>query len=539
MSYKLFNERIASAIENHKDRSDWASIEDDQFMREVFSGSYNEKNLGQLKAFIKRHNQRFVWKEEGTSFWVKNKKGTEKSAISRRNKKAKKRSFCKCIVEKVVALLRRLFSSKTNETKSKEQPKPASRSFSSQREGRSRERKTVRRDEKPKGKTSQKNNKCGNSVDILPAGKRQSEENAKSLPGNSAKPSVRRKESSRSLDCIDKEKENKRQGKPRRAIRLSEFASFSPYSAYIEQCEKLIPTLSESLFTTSLAGDFDQLKINLPVYLSQVFSLRSVQQEVVTSKDCAVFHTGLYDGNGNAVYMSFRTPASSDATDSERMTRRFVFDQFVVENCGEAYDELCRAFSVLPSFISPLQSCEVVAGQLFFDASIEVQPIDSELFLINNLFYLPEPWLDELPILEGYKEKLATLKGKKRVEEMKRLAREVLKDSITAKRLIEAVEKALANGLRKLRRNPRMAVPAVNVATKEIFLLLPLALEENEEKMSVMLELHLVKNAYRCHSLSSLSKAMLAIRTLSSLPDSWLQHALSEKKLHTTFRNTL
>ena len=67
MSYKLFNERIASAIETHGNRLNWASIEDEHFMREVFSGNYNEKNLEQLKSFIKRHNQSFEWKEEGLS----------------------------------------------------------------------------------------------------------------------------------------------------------------------------------------------------------------------------------------------------------------------------------------------------------------------------------------------------------------------------------------------------------------------------------------------------------------------------------------
>ena len=84
MSYKLFNERIASAIENHRNRLNWASIEDEQFMREVFSGNYNEKNLEQLKSFIKRHNQSFEWKEEGTSFWVRIKTSTAKSARNRK-----------------------------------------------------------------------------------------------------------------------------------------------------------------------------------------------------------------------------------------------------------------------------------------------------------------------------------------------------------------------------------------------------------------------------------------------------------------------
>ena len=98
------------------------------------------------------------------------------------------------------------------------------------------------------------------------------------------------------------------------------------------------------------------------------------------------------------------------------------------------------------------------------------------LFLMNNLFYLPEELLCQIPSLKGYKEELASVKVKKKIEKMQSLSKEVMKDKKIAERLINLVEQTINESLDHLRRDPRMALPAIDSRRNKIFLVLPLTL---------------------------------------------------------------
>ena len=507
MSYKLFNERIASAIETHGNRLNWASIEDEHFMREVFSGNYNEKNLEQLKSFIKRHNQSFEWKEEGTSFWVRIKTSTAKSARNRKKKNKNESSFLKQLITKVLTFFRGLWGSAEKKIPHKKVSSPSPDANLHNKAGEINHQRGLRDKQSSKERYSTRKKTEGNTRSSEPSNK------------SSNKPQTRSKQ----CDDRKKETENKQNQKTERSLptNLSDFATFFPYKTYLEKCEELLPILSERIFTTSLSGDFDQFKVNLPVYITQVFCLRVRSGEVKLSSDGATFHTGIYDQHGNAVYILFRRSDSTHA-DNRRQTRPFEFERFVVEDSGDVYEDFLRRFPSLPVCNSPLQGREVELGQLFFDPTAKVESLNGGLFLMNNLFYLPEELLCQIPSLKGYKEELASVKGKKKIEKMQSLSKEVMKDKKIAERLINLVEQTINESLDHLRRDPRMALPAIDSRRNKIFLVLPLTFDKNREVPDAMLEIQRTGNSYRCFALSSLSKATLAIRTLASLPDGWL-----------------
>lgn len=534
MSYKLFNERIANAIDKYKDRSGWASIENVQFCKEIFSGSYNEKNLEQLKLFIKRHNQSFTWKEDGSSFFVK--RSQRQEDLKRKSSKGIWAGW----VETLIAFFRRFFGIDSHRHAPK---KRAKKTLTSTETSNAVSRAVKREDRRPKGQEL-KNASSSQQPEFKKDRSSKNRNQRDSYIAKRSRQDYKKKNAEGSLTSKGEEGGTPRQQKLRnekgsnrssgntrgervRVSRFSDFATTVPYTAYIDTCNRLIDNLSEKIFTSCLDGDFDQPKVNLPAYLSNIYVVRAKADEISRTQDQALFHTGLFDKSGQPVYMHFVKKTDFE-TNNDRLAPPYAFADFILGGDPEAVKQIQESFPTLPLLSSPLKYFNLSLDLLFFNRTAQVQFPHKDEFLRKNLFYFPEKILENIPALKGYKEELEGLKAFKRVEKMQLLASEVEKDKELYRslrdRLFEAIDRAIAHA----RKQPRFASPGVDVVKYSPLLLLPVHFDgedgdENKDNALFYMELFPSEgNNYRCDTLCSHSKATLAMRTLNSLSDKWI-----------------
>lgn len=512
MSHKLLNERIVSAINEYKNKEGWASIEDRNFTRKIFSGKHSAKDLDWLKDFIKRHNQIFSWKENGTSFLVKKK--------DKQKKKGSTTAFrWKRLFRKMLIFIKELLGLRKKRRKHK---KTSATSNSLQQSNLALQNYKENSNNKPKSKPNEKsertykpkqqeqNKQCGaGGVSNKP------KHGVVELSGNPIRskkePQKRNDSGSRALH----EKKNDE-------FRLSAFASFTPYNAYVDACNKLIPTLSENVFATSLEGDFDVAKVNLLVYLAHLFTIRYRNKEVAINSHGATFHTGLFNSENEPIYMLFLRNNENGKEQSKRYTSPlFRFDRFVVRSNNEQNSSIDTLFPSLPQLNSPLTYTSVQLQQLVFDASLPIQKEASNEFLKSNLFYLPTELLETIPALENFKPKFDELKGAKKVAYMKQLANDAQNNYDAFEQVAHKLQMEIEKGLEKARLNPLSLIPGIDTNSNEIVFVMPIFFSSSGIPQLVAL-VSFMNNSYSVTSLSTLSKATLMIRLLASLPENWI-----------------
>lgn len=519
MSYKLFNERIASAIEHHKDRTGWASIENKQFMKELFSGSYNEKNCEQLKLFIKRHNQSFIWKEDGTRFLVSINHHTR---LRQRQPKyqnfdfkiywKKILLFIKCfssLFVKFIGLFKSLFATNPKYKEKKEN-----------------QRDVACKEENIKPSKKER-------VVIIQNQKKRKETDNIPISGESHK-------EDNSFEKIKQQKENEKEPQIKEASEalpdsFSEFSVISNRTLYREACKNIIPTLLESnLFYINDEDKEDTLfKIRIDLYLSNVYILRKETNSIYQKEEVATFHTGLFTKEGNAIFVLCKKNGNYNKPNTQgKIPPRppYIFDSFVINDKSEKALLLNHLFPDL-SNISLIWDKDINPRNLFFDLTLSISDKNKFRLLKNNLFKFPEEWIKSIPNIEEYEQRLLNKTGKKRYNIKKNIGMEIFKNPEVYKIFKNAFEDALSQSINRIYQNPFYAIPGFNILQKKIVLFLPLQFNLKDRVHHLVLSLSYSEGIYRYCSLTSISAGLLSIRTLAPLSENWIDQNLLQQEI--------
>lgn len=550
MSSKLFTEKIGRAIDLHKDRDGWAATDNELFVQEIFSGNYNEKNLEGFKDLIVKHSQIFIYKKEGNRMLVKRRHPEPLKTASSRFI-----AFWGRLWKIISSFFKRLFAPQKGKESQKpqqhESEKRAERPRNREEKSRSSETRGPKRDESlrpatrarfedEKGRRASSSNGRSTryssvSEDKVLRGEQRRERQDRPVRSNrdggrSLSPSAVRndaplatKQSDTDYRSAKSRADNRRE---ERGMRLVDFAYLGDYNQYLDACKALLARIPEKIFTTDLDGEYDKVLINFPVYINNVFLDRYRRGEVLQKGSYAAFHTGIFDNDGQGIYAIFSS--NEEPPKDERKSPAYRFLAFTSSDASPSGRILKEHFPTLPTYAFPLSGERILPEQLFFDPFKPINKGDGRNILANCLFHLPREVVEQIPSLKGYAEKLAPLKGPKKVALMKSLARKAAEDKEAYASVSQLVDDAVEKAFRGLRSNPLLARPALDSFRNTLFLLIPLEVFQTGSP-DMMLELYSTPKGYEYGMLCSISKGTLAMRTLSSLPSDWLTSAVREQ----------
>ncbi len=579
MKYKLLNEKISNAIDSYSNKKGWVAMDDELFVREVFSGDYSQKNLDALKEMIKRESNCFIVRNEDGKMWVAN-----RSTVSNRNKKNEHPqgsviAFLEQMYAAIVEWLRSIFAPSDEDPsqaphtfvtppspQKKSNKKPSSTTTSSptrheKKQASQREKKQPKTHEAPHGSAHStlsdtkrepiaKEVKNTNKETL----KKEPEDNsntqraataptkvAKDATEKSHAPKSNRKETAEkevevasahlpketaknTPACTPKERPSATNDKKKKSglkrINLGNFSDFRPTDVHQETCRHLVATISQQIFSTDWASNLDRVQIYLPSYLTRIFQQRYRSGQIVESNGYALFHTALYDHRDRSIYMLFG-PKDEDAKKSPCW---YKFIDFVTEKDTPHQAILDANFPVLPKDEITYSLDNVSLRQLFFDRSHPI--INQEKLhdlLLSHLFFLPSAVLTKIPVLHDYHQQLdATSAWKDKVRLMRDLsirAHEENKEEFDA--LEQVVKEAIDAAITELRHFPLLAKPALDIEKETIYLSIPLDLDK-DGYADTYLEVYNTSEGYEMRSFAAKSEAILNQRLLSSLPNDWM-----------------
>jgi len=228
------------------------------------------------------------------------------------------------------------------------------------------------------------------------------------------------------------------------------------------------------------------------------------EKKIMTTDKYAVFNTGLVDNLYEPVYALF------NRNTNESNPRKWIFWTFVKSNDKE-HQTLTRIFGTnLPA---PAHYYNLTS-ELVYDIKAEIGSYNWDHF-IDNCRRLPLDFLrDNGPKFDYSKPKTP--------EFYKELADAIKSDTRSMNRIKNRITDAIEYAIKRVRWNFKTAIPIYYPGQKQISLLLPLALVE-EDKIDVALVLEATESgAYIAHTILTLEMAYTNARLITRPDSDWL-----------------
>lgn len=228
------------------------------------------------------------------------------------------------------------------------------------------------------------------------------------------------------------------------------------------------------------------------------------EKKILTTEKNAVFNTGLVDKLYEPVYALFNRNLN------ERNSRKWVFWTFVKSNDKE-HQTLTRIFGTnLPAPAHYYNN----TSELVYNIKKEIGSYNWDHF-IDNCYRLPIDFLrDNGPRFDYSKPKT--------IQFYKKLAEAIKADSRSMNRIKNRITDAIEYAIKRVRWNFKTAIPIYYPGQKQISLLLPLALVD-EDTIDVALVLEATDSgAYIAHTILTLKMAYTNARLITRPDSDWL-----------------
>lgn len=549
-NYKLFTEKIGVAIEEYKNDEGWVSTSNKDFVRAIFSGHYSAKDLDNLIDLIKRHNQSFRFKEENGQFYValKKKNTSEQKTnddVLTRIWHVIKQCFAQvyAFILKIVDACKEKIASRKHESGKSEREDipnsfmPKAREFTPKHKTSS-SKKDSQRPNRGQRRNDENNSKPSERKPQKSASQPTQKENKSSVNEPKSKP----KEDAQKRDERNKTSEKPKAKQPAAAnnepkkennnsesaiplLSLSDQIDLGSNEIYEKACVELLSQIHESLFVFDLKGEYNQPKVSLPVYIRNIYTIRTRYQQLVENEKFLIFDLGIEDKNKQPIYFvaekNNNEQAAVDASNKQNnQAKPYKFVGFSTQLNGEAA-ALVAQQNEKGATLYPFLFGQIKPAQLLYDASIPiVWEKNLKRLLLDNLLYLPKDILENHPALKNIKEEYKQVGGFSKRRYLRSLPNRALSNKEAFAHIYKEMQNSIEKSFRLLLFNPLFAVLDYNVLTDKPGFVVPLAIGKTPSP-HLMLEITYTDNKYELVGIMPISRGTLSVRNVGTLPSTF------------------